>query len=184
MKKIIVPTRDQVSAGSQASFDLLKSRLGKVPNLYATMGYSEHALKAFLDLDATLSKGIFTAKEREAIALIVSEINGCAYCLAGHTVVAILKGFTKEETLDIRRGKTSDDKLNAVIRLAASINENKGNAGETILTTFYEAGFDEGALMELVGLISMRVFTNYVFALTQIPVDFPPAEPINSIKTS
>jgi uncharacterized peroxidase-related enzyme len=178
MKKIIVPTRDQVSAGSQASFDLLKSRMGKVPNLYATMGYSEYALKAFIDLDATLSKGVFTAKEREAISLIVSEINGCAYCLAGHTIVAVLKGFTKEETLDIRRGKTNDDKLNAIIQLAISIAENKGNADESVLTAFYEAGFDEGALMELVGLISMRVFTNYVFAITQIPVDFPLAEPI------
>jgi hypothetical protein len=33
--------------------------------------------------------------------------------------------------------------------------------------------------MELVGLISLRVFTNYAFALTQIPVDFPAAAPIN-----
>jgi len=179
MKKIIVPTRDQVSAGSQASFDLLKSRMGKVPNLYATMGYSEDALKAFLDLDGTLSKGVFTAKEREAIALIVSEINGCAYCLAGHTIVAVLKGFTKEETLDIRRGHSNDAKLNAIVQLAASLSLNKGNADEYLLTAFYEAGFDEGALMELVGLISMRVFTNYAFALTQIPVDFPLAEPIN-----
>lgn len=152
--------------------------MGKVPNLYATMGYSEYALKAFLDLDGTPSKLVFTAKEREAISLIVSEINGCAYCLAGHTVAAVLKGFTKDETLDIRRGKTGDDKLNAIIALAASITENKGNASESALAAFYGAGFDESALMELVGLISMRVFTNYTFALTQIPVDFPLADPI------
>jgi uncharacterized peroxidase-related enzyme len=178
MRTIIVPTRDEVSAGSQASFDILKSRIGKVPNLYATMGYSEYALKAFLDLDATLSKAAFTPKEREAISLIVSEINGCAYCLAGHTVLAIMRGFTKEETLDIRRGQTNDHKLNAIIQLAASISQNKGHAKETTLDAFYEAGFDDGALMELVGLVSLRVFTNYAFALTQIPVDFPASEPI------
>ena len=179
MKKITVPTRDQVSAGSQASFDLLKSRMGKVPNLYATMGYSEFALRAFLDLDATLSKGVFNAKEREAISLIVSEINGCAYCLAGHTILATLRGFTKEETLAIRRGHSSDAKVDAIVQLAASITLNKGNAEESALNAFYEAGFEEGALMELVGLISTRVFTNYVFALAQIPVDFPLADPIN-----
>ncbi len=179
MKTIIVPTRNQVSAGSQVSFDLIQKRMGKVPNLYATMGYSEHALKAFLDLDDTLNKGIFNPKEREAVSLIVSEINGCAYCLAGHTMAAIKRGFTKEETLDIRRGQISDPKLNAIIQLAASISQNKGHAEESALDAFYEAGFDEGALMELVGLISLRVFTNYVFALTQIPVDFPAAEPIN-----
>jgi len=179
MKTITVPTRDQVSAGSQASFDLIKSRMGKVPNLYATMGYSEYALKAFLDLDDTLNKGVFTPKEREAVSLIVSEINGCAYCLAGHTLAAVKRGFTKEETLDIRRGQTNDPKLNAIIHLAASISENKGHAEESALNAFYEAGFNEGALMELVGLVSLRVFTNYAFAITEIPVDFPAADPIN-----
>ena len=179
MKTITVPTREQVSANSQVLFDFFNKRMGKVPNLYATMGYSEHALKAFFDLDETLNKGVFTPKEREAVSLIVSEINGCAYCLAGHTVAAIRRGFTKEETLDIRRGQVSDPKLNAIIQLAASMSENKGHADEDKLNAFYEAGFNEGALMELVGLVSLRVFTNYAFALTQIPVDFPIAEPIN-----
>lgn len=179
MKTITVPTREQVSAGSQVIFDFYNKRMGKMPNLYATIGYSEHALKAFFDLDETLNKGVLTPKEREAVALIVSEINGCAYCLAGHTVAAIRRGFTKEETLDIRRGKVADPKLNAIIQLAASMSENKGHADESKLNSFYEAGFNEGALMELVGLVSLRVFTNYAFALTQIPVDFPIAEPIN-----
>lgn len=179
MKTITVPTRDQVSAGSQVLFDLIQKRMSKVPNLYATMGYSENALKAFLDLDETLNKGAFSPKEREAVSLIVSEINGCAYCLAGHTMAAIRRGFTKDETLDIRRGQTSDQKLNAIIKLAASISQNKGHAEENALEAFYEVGFDEAALMELVGLISLRVFTNYAFALTQIPVDFPIADPIN-----
>ena len=178
MKTIVVPTRDAVSPGAQASFDLLKKRLGKVPNLYATMGYSEQALKAFLDLDETLSHGVFTPKEREAISLIVSEINSCAYCLAGHTMLAIKRGFTKEETLDIRRGKTNDPKLNAIIQLAASATQNKGHASEPVLSAFYDAGFNESALMELVALISLRVFTNYAFALTQVPVDFPLADPV------
>ena len=32
--------------------------------------------------------------------------------------------------------------------------------------------------MELIGLVTVRVFTNYVYALTDIPVDFPEAEPL------
>lgn len=128
MKTIQVPTRDQVSAGSQVIFDQFQKRLGRVPNLYATMGYSENALKGFVDFDAAFSHGVFRPKEREAIALIVSEINGCAYCLAGHTLAAIKNGFTKEETLDLRRGKSNDDKVNAIVQLAKSITINKGHA--------------------------------------------------------
>jgi uncharacterized peroxidase-related enzyme len=179
MKKITVPTRDQVSPDSQVLFDVLQKRMGKVPNLYATMGYSPFALQSFMNLDDTLSKGVFNPKEREAIALVVSEVNSCAYCLAGHTLAAVKRGFTQEETLDIRKGKVNDAKLNAVIQLAKSITEGKGKPESQYLTNFYEAGFDEAALMDMVGLIVVRIFTNYVFALTEVPIDFPLAAPIN-----
>lgn len=179
MKTIIVPTRDEVSPEAQVSFDVLQKRMGKVPNLYATMGYSENALKGFLEFEGTLNKGVFRPKEREAIALIVSELNGCAYCLAGHTAAAIKFGFTKEQTHDIRRGHTGDAKLDAIIALAASIAKNKGDADPELVDAFFEVGFNEGALMELIGLITVRVFTNYVYALTKIPVDFPLADPIS-----
>jgi uncharacterized peroxidase-related enzyme len=178
MKTINVPTRDQVSTEAQVMFDTFTKRVGKVPNLYATMGYSAPALKMFMDMEEDLSKSLFTPKEREAIALIVSEINGCAYCLAGHSMLAMKRGFTKDQTMDIRRGHTTDDKLNAIIGLAKSIVENKGKGDEAELNNFYAAGFDEAALMELIGFITVRVYTNYVFANTEVPVDFPAAEPI------
>jgi len=30
----------------------------------------------------------------------------------------------------------------------------------------------------LIGLVTVRIFTNYVYALTKIPVDFPAAQPL------
>lgn len=178
MKTITVPARDQVSPESQSLFDILQKRTGKVPNLYATMGYSSHALKAFMNLEEALTGGAFTPKEKEAVALVVSEVNGCEYCLAGHTILAIKRGFTKEETLEIRKGEVSDPRLNTIIQLAKAITETKGYPDEKYLTGFYDAGFNEGALMELVGLVVVRIFTNYVFALTHVPIDFPMAEPL------
>jgi uncharacterized peroxidase-related enzyme len=179
MKHFSVPTREQVSPESQSLFEMYQKRMGKVPNLYATMGYSPVALKAFMGLEDTLNAGVFHAKEREAIALVVSEVNGCAYCLAGHTALAIKRGFTKEETLDIRRGQVPDLHLNAIVQLAKAITETKGYVDEVTLDNFFQAGFDERALMELIGLVTVRIFTNYVYAITQVPVDFPPAEALN-----
>src|SRR5580698_6331294 len=121
MKKITVPTREQVSPDAQLLFDVLQKRAGKVPNLYATMGHSAFALKGFMGLEDALNGGVFSAKEREAIALVVSEVNSCEYCLAGHTILAIKRGFTKEETLDIRRGQVTDSRLNSIIQLAKAI---------------------------------------------------------------
>ena len=179
MKTIQVPVKEQVSEESQAIFDQYQKRLGKVPNLYATIGYSGNALKGFVDFEGAFNRGVFSAKEREAIALVVSEINKCEYCLAGHTLAAVKNGFTKEQTLDLRRGKINDPKLDALLQLAASITINKGHADEKALDDFFAAGYNEAAVMELIGLITVRIFTNYVYALTNIPVDFPLAEPLS-----
>ncbi|PZF72711.1 carboxymuconolactone decarboxylase family protein [Taibaiella soli] len=179
MKKITVPQAEEVSQQSQELFGMLQKRIGKVPNLYGTIGYSAHALKGFLDFEAELAKGVFTLREREAVALAVSEINHCEYCLAAHSVSAVRSGFTLEETLLIRSGNIEDPKLRAIVRLAQAITETSGRPADHFLENFYNAGYNEIALMELVGLISVRVFTNYVYALTQVPIDFPEATPLN-----
>lgn len=179
MKTITVPSIGEVTPESKVLFEAMQKRLGKVPNLYATMGYSSHALKAFLDFEATLSSGVFNAKQREAIALVVSEVNRCEYCLAGHTLMAIKNGLTSAETLDIRKGYFSDEKINAIVQLAKSVAETRGHPDKKYIDQFFNAGYDETGLMELIGLVTARVFTNYVFAVTNIPVDFPKAPPLN-----
>lgn len=179
MKTIQVPAVEALSTLSQSILEQVQKKMGKVPNLYATIGYSDQALKGMLDFEATLSQdSSFTGKEKEAINLIVSQVNNCDYCLAAHTVLAQLKGFSKEDTLAIRKGTVSDSKLSAIISLAASIANNKGNASEEALDKFFEVGYDEKALIELIGLITLRTFTNYVYANTKIPVDFPAIESI------
>jgi len=178
MIKINVPAIEKVSAESKAMLEIVGKRMGKIPNLYATIGYSSHALKSFIDFDASISKGVFTPKQREAVALVVSQYNGCAYCLAGHTMMALRAGFSTAETIDIRKGSSPDEKINVIIKLAKSIAETKGHAEPTYVEEFFNAGFNEAALIELVGLIALRVFTNYVFAITEIPVDFPAAPPL------
>lgn len=175
MKQITVPSQESVSPESQQLFEQMTKRLGRVPNLYATLGYSSHALKAFMDIEADLLGGAFNGKQREAIALVVSEVNHCEYCLAGHTVAAIKQRLTMEDTLDIRKGHSNDEKINAVVQLAKAVAETRGYPAPELVDNFYAAGFDEGALMELIGLVVVRIYTNYAFAMTQVPIDFPAA---------
>ena len=102
MKSFAVPTREQVSPANQALFDNLKKNIGSVPNLFATYAYSENALGTYLALSG--AKTSLRAKEKEVVNLIVSQVNGCAYCLAAHTAISKLQGFTDEQILEIRRG--------------------------------------------------------------------------------
>ena len=175
MKTIKVPTRDEVKPESQLLFDQVTKHLGKLPNLYATMGYSPGTLKGYLQFEAAMTGGVFTAKEKEAINLVVSEINNCNYCLAAHTMIAKSKGYTHEEIIGIRKGYSAESKLDTAVKLAKSITENRGEADPQLLADFFEAGYQEDALIELIGLITAKIFTNYVYAITGVPLDFPEA---------
>ncbi|MDR3023042.1 carboxymuconolactone decarboxylase family protein [Chryseobacterium sp.] len=179
MNIINVPSREEVGQDSQLIFDQIKKTMGKVPNLYATIGYSSHALKGLLGLEEELNKGIFTAKEKEAINLVVSEANHCDYCLAAHTMIAAMKGISKEDILSFRKGSVDDPRLNAILELAKSVSEQKGEATQDKIENFLAAGFDNSAVMELIGLVILRTFTNYAFAVTKIPVDFPLADQLD-----
>src|ERR1700750_1853987 len=108
-----VPTRDEVAPANQQIFDNLQKALGFVPNLYATIAYSANGLGKYLAYQN--AKTTLTNKEKEAVNLIVSQINGCVYCQSAHTVIGKMNGFTDEQVIDIRTGKSADVRLNALV---------------------------------------------------------------------
>lgn len=173
MRTFEVPTREQVSPEAQTIFDNLKSKIGMVPNLYATIGYSANALGSYLAFQGAQAKGSFKAKEREAVFLAVSQANGCDYCQAAHTALGKMNGFSEEETVLLRKGKSSDARLNALVGLAKEITENKGRASENALEAFFSQGFDNTALIDLVALVADKTMMNFVHNLTQVAIDFP-----------
>lgn len=172
MKTISVPTKEQVSPANQVLFDNLTKAIGSVPNLYAVFARSENALGNYLALSN--AKTSLRAKEKEVVNLAVSQVNGCDYCLAAHTAIAKMQGFTDEQILEIRRASISfDSKFDALAKLAKSIAENKGHADEQLVENFYAAGYNEGSLIDVVIVVGDKTITNYLYALTGVPIDFP-----------
>jgi uncharacterized peroxidase-related enzyme len=171
MSRFSVPTRAEVSPDNQAIFDNLTKALGFVPNLYATIAYSDTALGKYLAFQN--AKTSLNNKEKEAVNLIVSQVNGCRYCQSAHTVLGKMNGFTEEETINIRKGGSNDPKLHALVVLAKDLTQNKGRASEQALNAFYNAGYTNANLVDLIMQISDKTAMNYLHNLTQIPIDFP-----------
>lgn len=171
MKTFKVPTREEVAPANQAIFDNLQKALGFVPNLYATIAYSENGLSRFLAYQN--AKTTLNNKEKEAVNLIVSQVNGCVYCLSAHLVIGKMNGFSDDQLLEIRKGKSNDAKLNALVQLAANITENKGKASANAVDAFFAQGYTNENLVDLILQISDKTAMNYLHNLTQVPVDFP-----------
>jgi AhpD family alkylhydroperoxidase len=177
MTAITVPTRDAVSPANQAIFDSLKGKLGFVPNLYATMAHSDTALASYLALQS--AKSSISGKAREVVNLVVSEVNACEYCLAAHTVIGRMHGFSDEQILEIRGGRARwDARLDALAVLARSIAGNRGHADPAALQAFFDAGWTQANLVDAIVTIGDKVVTNYLHSTTRVPVDFPAAPPL------
>jgi len=179
MSTFNVPTRDQVSENNQAIFDNLNKALGFVPNLYATYANSDTALENYLNF--ANAKTSLSAKEKEVVNLAVSEVNNCIYCLSAHTAIGKMNGFSEDQILELRAGEASfDSKLDALARLARNITENRGRTDEAVLENFFNAGYSKGNLIDTISLVGDKTISNYVHSTTQVPVDFPLAQPLEA----
>ena len=171
-----VPSKETVSPANQGIFDNLHKGLGFVPNLYAVMAYSETALGKYLAFQS--AKTSLANKEKEAVNLVVSQINGCVYCQSAHTLLGKMNGFSEEETLKIRSGGSTDAKLDALVKFAKAVTENKGRVAAPTLNAFYNAGYNDANLVDVIMLVGDKIIMNYLHNLTEVPVDFPLAQPL------
>ncbi len=177
MKNFKVPTREEVSATNQGIFDNLKSAVGFVPNIYATMAASENALKNYIEFSN--GKSSLSTKQKEVVNLAVSEFNQCQYCLSAHTAIAGMNGFDANQVTQMRAGEAPfDAKLDALAKLSRNIVENRGAANEAVLENFFSAGWTNENLIDLINQVGEITITNYLHRTTEVPVDFPVAQPL------
>lgn len=173
-----VPTRAEVSAHNQLVFDNLQKGLGFVPNLYAYFAKNETALSDYLTFQNR--KSTLRGKEREVINLVTSQINGCRYCQSAHTVLGKMNGFTEEQIMEIRKGTaTFDERLNALAVFTASVVENRGKATEESKAAFFNAGYTEANLIDVIIVVGDKIISNYLHNLTGLEIDFPVADPLS-----
>jgi len=172
MSKFNVPTKTEVSESNQAIFNQLETGLGFVPNLYAYYAKNDTALGdylAFQNRKSTLSK-----KEIEVVNLVVSQYNGCNYCLSAHTVVGGMNGFTPEQIIEIRTGELSfDSKLDALTKFTKAAVENKGKVSAEAKELLFDAGYSESNLIDIVLKIGDKTVSNFIHNIAGFAIDFP-----------
>ncbi len=169
---------------TQEIYSQVKTKIGMLPNLYASMGVSDKLLGGFLTYRETIQSGEFTAKEYEAIALITSQENGCAYCISAHSALAKMNGFTEKDTLSIRDKSIEDPKSNALVNLASQLVIQKGKPEQTAVNNFLEAGYNKAAFAELIAAVALTTITNTIYHNGGFEIDFPKAQEIEHLINS
>ncbi len=151
----------------------VKSSLGMVPNIFATMANSPAVLEGYLSLSGSLGSASLSAQTNEQIALAVAGANTCDYCASAHTALGKMAGLSQEETNRNIRGESEDPKAQLVLNFAREIVSEKGRVNEATLHTLRTNGFADQQILEIFGQVMANIFTNYFNHLAETQIDFP-----------
>ena len=180
MPRLQPVTHETATPESQAVLEQVKKKMGGVPNILATLANSAAAANGYLAFSAALAGGTLPAKTREAIALSVGQANECDYCLAAHTQLGKGAGLTEEETLSARHSSSNDPKTAAILKFARRIVDARGNLNDAEVEEVRSAGVTDGEIAEIVGLVSLNIYTNYFNHIAGTETDFPAAPQLSS----
>lgn len=81
-----LPAADPLEADIAAVFDKCTEKLGLIPHVLQAYAFDAAKLRAFMAFynDLMLAPSGLTKAEREMIAVVVSSVNRCHYCLTAH----------------------------------------------------------------------------------------------------
>ncbi|EIL91539.1 carboxymuconolactone decarboxylase family protein [Rhodanobacter spathiphylli] len=177
MTRLHTVAPDQAGQEAAELFGIVKRNIGKVPNVYATIGSNAPAVLAhMLDTGATLAKSSLSRREQEAINLAVSEATGCDYCVAAHTMTGKMAGYTAEQTRELRSGAYVEDaRIDALVKFALQLVQQRGTLDAAAVDALKAAGFDDRQLVEIPLVVSAILLTNMVNRINDTTLDFPRA---------
>jgi len=176
MSRIHIPAhRDEAPTATQPALDKIQKALGFLPNLQRMMSVSPAVLNGWGALQAALATTL-DVKTREAIALAVSEVHECDYCLAAHSwLSATFAKVPRDEIERNRKGTSADPKRAAATAFASRLVQTGGEVEDSDVKGLIDAGYTEANVLEIIALSVQFLMTNFINNALATPIDFPPA---------
>jgi uncharacterized peroxidase-related enzyme len=171
MARIQTLSIGQAPASAQTSLHAVEKAMGFLPNTFKVLANSPAALGAYLQAQQQLSKGELSAAERETVALAVSQVSSCEYCLAAHSLFASKAGLSDDAIRAARDGEGS-----AIATFASKVASQRGRLDDADIVAARKAGLTDSKIVEIVAVAAQLTFTNFLNNLAQTEVDFPAVE--------
>jgi uncharacterized peroxidase-related enzyme len=146
--------------------ELIKKR-GKVSNILKVHSLNPDAMEGHLDLYMTLmfGKSGLSRLEREAIAVVVSAANDCAYCV-NHHAEALRRYIKDDETLDLLSTadglETLEPRLSNIVRHAEKLSSAPGAMTESDLGELRAVDLSDKDILDLTLIVSYFNFVNRI----------------------
>lgn len=151
----------------QAYFDKCQERLGFVPNVLRAYAFDNTKLKAFIDMvdDLMLADSGLSKLDREMIAVAVSAVNQCHYCLTAHGAAVRQRGRSPELGELIAHNYRAADltpRQKAMLDFAVKLTEAPAKIDESDRNTLRKAGFSDRDIWDIAAVTGFYNMSNRI----------------------
>ena len=168
-----LPMVDPLPEATQKYFDICLDKLGMIPNVLKAYAFDIEKLDAFSAMynNLMLAPSGLTKLEREMIAVVVSSINKCFYCLVAHgAAVRELSGdpILGEMLVMNYRVADLDTRQRAMLDFAAKMTSASATIEEYDRKALRDAGFGDADIWDIANVAGFFNMTNRVASATDM----------------
>lgn len=163
MTRVTVQTIDTALPEAAERLSNAQKANGFVPNLLGVLANSPAALETYQTVSAINGRNSLTPVQREVIQITAARRNGCDFCVAGHTKLAVKKLRMPEDIVEALRqiNPLNDEKLNALAVFTLALIDNRGQVSDDEIKDFLAAGYSEQNLLDTVLGVSLATLCNF-----------------------
>ena len=156
----------------EAYFSKCQEKLGFVPNVLKAYAFDATKLKAFIDMadDLMLGDSGVTKLEREMIAVVVSAINHCHYCLTAHGAAVRFRGDPVLGELMVQnyRAANLDPREKAMLDFAVKLTEQPDKMEEADRAALRKAGWKDRDIWDIAAVAAFYNMSNRLAAAVEM----------------
>ncbi|MCE4553975.1 carboxymuconolactone decarboxylase family protein [Roseateles cellulosilyticus] len=140
---------------------------GFLPHLIGTLANAPVALETYLTVSEINSRSSLDVAAREVVQITAAQLNGCDFCVAGHSALALKKAQLPVDTVQRLQAvqPTGHARLDALQAFTKAVIENRGAVPDAALQAFLGAGFGPQQVLEVVLGVSLATLCNYANVL-------------------
>jgi len=162
-----LPMVDPLPETTDRYFNICREKLGMVPNVLQAHAFDVDKLNAFTGLynELMLSDSGLSKLEREMIAVVVSSINRCFYCLTAHgAAVRELSGdpILGEQLVMNYRVADLDDRQRAMLDFTVQVTQSSHTIEEEHRQALRDVGFSDRDIWDIINVAAFFNMTNRV----------------------
>jgi uncharacterized peroxidase-related enzyme len=168
-----LPAQAKLTPALEAYFAKCQEKLGFVPNVLRAYAFDAAKLQAFIDMvdDLMLADSGVSKLEREMIAVVVSAINHCHYCLTAHGAAVRQRGkdpVLGEVIAQNYRAATLTAKQVAMLDFSAKLTESPAKMVEADRQALRAVGWTERDIWDIAATASFYNMSNRMAAATEM----------------